>query len=137
MCWHLVVEMMGVPSVIPTTASPANAKNWVLYVLLIRIPSSSPFTAHRSLKRGSCFARPMPRSPANAKTHPNLRFVLFFRLFEVSKQSCHFSQTKKPTFLGGFLRLIVPEVGVEPTRPCGHMNLNHACLPVSAPGRVL
>lgn len=27
---------------------------------------------------------------------------------------------------------LVPEVGVEPTRPNGHMALNHACLPISA-----
>ena len=29
----------------------------------------------------------------------------------------------------------VPRVGLEPTRPNGHMALNHACLPISAPGR--
>ena len=27
----------------------------------------------------------------------------------------------------------VPRMGVEPTRPNGHMALNHACLPVPAP----
>ena len=31
--------------------------------------------------------------------------------------------------------LLVPRVGLEPTRPNGHMALNHACLPISAPGR--
>ena len=31
--------------------------------------------------------------------------------------------------------LFVPRVGLEPTRPNGHMALNHACLPISAPGR--
>ncbi len=29
----------------------------------------------------------------------------------------------------------VPGVGLEPTRPNGHMALNHACLPIPAPGR--
>lgn len=29
----------------------------------------------------------------------------------------------------------VPGAGVEPARPYGHMALNHACLPVPAPGR--
>ena len=33
------------------------------------------------------------------------------------------------------LALFVPRVGLEPTRPNGHMALNHACLPISAPGR--
>lgn len=28
----------------------------------------------------------------------------------------------------------VPEMGVEPTRPNGHMALNHACLPIPAFG---
>ncbi len=27
----------------------------------------------------------------------------------------------------------VPRMGIEPTRPNGHMALNHACLPVPAP----
>ena len=27
-------------------------------------------------------------------------------------------------------------MGLEPTRPNGHMALNHACLPIPAPGRV-
>ncbi len=30
----------------------------------------------------------------------------------------------------------VPEVGLEPTRPKGHMALNHACLPIPASGRM-
>ncbi len=30
---------------------------------------------------------------------------------------------------------IVPRAGVEPARPNGHMALNHACLPVPAPGQ--
>ncbi len=30
--------------------------------------------------------------------------------------------------------LLVPKVGVEPTRPNGHMALNHACLPIPALG---
>lgn len=29
----------------------------------------------------------------------------------------------------------VPGAGVEPARPNGHMALNHACLPVPAPGQ--
>ena len=29
----------------------------------------------------------------------------------------------------------VPRAGLEPARPNGHMALNHACLPISAPGR--
>ena len=29
----------------------------------------------------------------------------------------------------------VPRMGVEPIRPNGHMALNHACLPVPAPGQ--
>ncbi len=28
----------------------------------------------------------------------------------------------------------VPGEGVEPSRPKGHMALNHACLPIPAPG---
>ena len=35
------------------------------------------------------------------------------------------------------LALFVPRVGLEPTRPNGHMALNHACLPISAPGRCM
>jgi hypothetical protein len=31
--------------------------------------------------------------------------------------------------------VFVPRAGVEPARPNGHMALNHACLPISAPGR--
>ena len=34
-----------------------------------------------------------------------------------------------------FLFVFVPRAGVEPARPNGHMALNHACLPISAPGR--
>lgn len=30
----------------------------------------------------------------------------------------------------------MPEEGVEPSRPFEHMILNHACLPIPAPGRV-
>ncbi len=33
------------------------------------------------------------------------------------------------------IQLIVPRAGVEPARPNGHMALNHACLPVPAPGQ--
>ena len=33
--------------------------------------------------------------------------------------------------------LEVPGAGVEPARPNGHMALNHACLPIPAPGRVI
>ncbi len=29
----------------------------------------------------------------------------------------------------------VPGMGLEPTHPNGHMALNHACLPIPAPGR--
>lgn len=29
----------------------------------------------------------------------------------------------------------MPGAGVEPARPNGHMALNHACLPVPAPGQ--
>ena len=36
----------------------------------------------------------------------------------------------------GFLCAIVPRAGLEPARPKGHMALNHACLPISAPGLV-
>ena len=32
--------------------------------------------------------------------------------------------------------LKVPGEGFEPSRPIGHMPLKHACLPISAPGRV-
>ena len=35
------------------------------------------------------------------------------------------------------LALFVPRVGLEPTRPNGHMALNHACLPISAPGQCI
>ena len=31
---------------------------------------------------------------------------------------------------------LVPKAGIEPARPNGHMALNHACLPVPAPGQV-
>ena len=31
--------------------------------------------------------------------------------------------------------VFVPRAGVEPARPNGHMALNHACLPISAPGQ--
>lgn len=30
----------------------------------------------------------------------------------------------------------VPRMGVEPIRPNGHMALNHACLPIPAPGQM-
>ena len=33
------------------------------------------------------------------------------------------------------LNISVPEEGVEPSRPEGHMALNHACLPIPAPGQ--
>ncbi len=33
-------------------------------------------------------------------------------------------------------RRLVPGGGVEPPRPCGHMDLNHARLPIPPPGRV-
>ena len=29
---------------------------------------------------------------------------------------------------------VVPGAGLEPARPNGHMALNHACLPIPAPG---
>ena len=32
--------------------------------------------------------------------------------------------------------LVVPGKGLEPLHPYGHMPLKHACLPISAPGRV-
>ena len=31
----------------------------------------------------------------------------------------------------------MPGAGLEPARPKGHMALNHACLPISAPGQIL
>ena len=31
----------------------------------------------------------------------------------------------------------VPRAGLEPARPNGHMALNHACLPISAPGQCI
>ena len=34
-------------------------------------------------------------------------------------------------------QLKVPRMGVEPTRPNGHMALNHACLPIPAPRWVM
>ena len=36
----------------------------------------------------------------------------------------------------GVIKKEVPGMGLEPTRPNGHMALNHACLPIPAPGRV-
>ena len=30
----------------------------------------------------------------------------------------------------------VPGEGLEPSHPIGHMPLKHACLPISAPGRM-
>ncbi len=33
--------------------------------------------------------------------------------------------------------LLVPEEGLEPSHPKGHMALNHACLPVSALGHII
>ncbi len=32
---------------------------------------------------------------------------------------------------------MVPETGIEPARPCGHMTLNHARLPVPPFGQYL
>ena len=32
--------------------------------------------------------------------------------------------------------VFVPRAGLEPARPNEHMALNHACLPISAPGQV-
>ena len=32
---------------------------------------------------------------------------------------------------------LVPRAGLEPARPNGHMALNHACLPISAPGQCI
>lgn len=34
------------------------------------------------------------------------------------------------------LSFAVPRAGVEPARPYGHMALNHACLPIPAPGQL-
>ena len=34
-------------------------------------------------------------------------------------------------------RYFVPRTGIEPARPNGHMALNHACLPVPAPGHLI
>ncbi len=34
-----------------------------------------------------------------------------------------------------YTKNIVPGAGIEPARPYGHMALNHACLPVPAPGQ--
>ena len=39
---------------------------------------------------------------------------------------------KSTIYKGLFLK--VPGAGLEPARPKGHMALNHACLPISAPG---
>ena len=51
-------------------------------------------------------------------------------------------QASLPCSLTSFVRLMccfafvfVPRAGVEPARPNGHMALNHACLPISAPGQ--
>lgn len=33
--------------------------------------------------------------------------------------------------------VLVPRAGLEPARPNGHMALNHACLPISAPGQCI
>ena len=33
-------------------------------------------------------------------------------------------------------RIKVPGAGLEPARPKGHMALNHACLPIPAPGQM-
>ena len=32
-------------------------------------------------------------------------------------------------------KINVPETGIEPARPNGHMALNHACLPIPALGQ--
>lgn len=41
------------------------------------------------------------------------------------------AEQKRPLF--SEQSFVVPRMGVEPTRPNGHMALNHACLPIPAP----
>ena len=43
---------------------------------------------------------------------------------------------KKAADVAAFFNAVVPRAGLEPARPNGHMALNHACLPISAPGLV-
>ena len=45
------------------------------------------------------------------------------------------SKTQKETTLESDL-FTVPRAGIEPARPKEHMALNHACLPISAPGQL-
>ena len=43
---------------------------------------------------------------------------------------------KEPRMSAAPSYVLVPRAGLEPARPNGHMALNHACLPISAPGLV-
>ena len=42
---------------------------------------------------------------------------------------------KKAADVAALFNAVVPRAGLEPARPNGHMALNHACLPISAPGQ--
>lgn len=54
---------------------------------------------------------------------------IFWMIFQVISTETH------PYFRS--MDFVVPGMGIEPTHPNGHMALNHACLPVPAPGWIL
>ncbi len=75
------------------------------------------------------------------------KLTLFsFQIFKINSYkilnfiSCSLATLYKFTFFDVkmqillFFSLKVPGEGVEPSRPKGHMALNHACLPIPAPG---
>ena len=49
---------------------------------------------------------------------------------------CGLVQQKEAAKTAASVNVLVPRAGLEPARPNGHMALNHACLPISAPGLV-
>ena len=73
------------------------------------------------------FSRPTTRSHSNQSWERPRPYRL--RASQMTATNCYAPST--PPSFGKSLNVLVPEVGIEPTRPCGHGILSPARLPVS------
>ena len=122
-----------------------------LSIILVSCGSTSLRSMLPSLINHSGFHAGVPRcsrcsllclNKANQHIRTSLRLSQYspYQIFKNEFLSLY--QASLPCSLTSFVRLMccfafvfVPRAGVEPARPNGHMALNHACLPISAPGQ--
>ena len=57
-----------------------------------------------------------------------------FSYIKMTEPNIEFCKCIKKALSQELFTIWVPGEGLEPSHPCGHMPLKHACLPISAPG---